>query len=322
MLTFGQWVFRRHFPVAVFTHDCGADHFIVDNQLNGFSRHGAAAAEYRLGIIGGIAIVNGASDRADVVFHITNDRFRRRRQVDDKLDRIGWLAGVARRIGDNHYRFVLAFRQWVFRRHFPVAVFAHDCGTHNFVVDNQFNGVARLSAFATKNRQGIIGGVTIVNRASDRTDVIFHLTNYRFFRRRQVDDKIDRIGRLADVTLRVGDHHHRFMFAFRQGFFWRDFPVAVFTYNRCAHDFIVDNQFNGFTRVRATATENRLGVVSGFAVADRASDWADVILNLADRRFARAIRWRGNHVAVTVTVVTATVMTNNGANTNCRTNRG
>ena len=321
VLAFSQWVFRRHCPFTVCTHHRGTHDFIVDDQLNGVARRAVFTAEYRQGVISDVTVIDWANHRTDVIFYVTDHRFFRRSQVNDKADRIGRLAGVACRIGDHHHRLVLAFSQWVFRRHCPFTVCTHHRGTHDFIVDDQLNGVARRAVFTAEYRQGVISGVTVIDWANHRTDVIFHLTNHRFFRRGEIDHEINRIGRFAGVACRIGNDHHRFMFAFRQRFFWRHFPVAVFTHDRGAHDFIVDNQLNGIARVRTTATENRLGVVSGIAVVDRASDRANVILNFADRWFARTCRWRGNNVAVITAVVTATVMANNGADANRRTNR-
>ena len=143
MIPFWQRFLRCDFPFAVIANNRGTYHFIVNNQAHGVAWRTVVATEYRLGVVGGVPVVNRAGNRADVILNVTNDRFDWCFQIDDKLKVIRRFARMACRIGDHHLPDMLAFRQRFFRGDGPFTVFTHDRGADHFVVHNQLNGIAR-----------------------------------------------------------------------------------------------------------------------------------------------------------------------------------
>ncbi len=178
-------------------------------------------------VVSDIAVLQITCLLTRVVKDGVDSRFGRWRGVNDKADRIGRFAGVTRRIGDDHYGFMLAFCQWIFGCDFPFTVFTHDRGTHHFIVDDQFYGFTRHSAFAAEYRLGIIGHIAVINWADNRTLIVFNVTNDRFHWRFGVNHQLPGIGwRTFNARWATEYHTHiqrGTVRLFRQGIF----PAAI-----------------------------------------------------------------------------------------------
>ncbi len=245
-------------------------------------------------VIGDLAVGQVACFQARIIKHAIDRRFYRRRGVYDETDRIGRIAVVTHRIGDHHDRFMFAFRQRFLRGHFPLAVITDNCGTHNFVVNNQTHGVARCTLVATEHRLGVVGGVTIENWTHNRPLVVFNVTNDRLVRALQIHDKFEIIRRFAGVAFRIGNDHFPGVATFRQRFLRGHCPLAVVTDDRRPHQFIVHDQSDGIARRAVFTAERRLRIVSRAAVLDWAHHGTGIIFYFADDRFF----WRNDKFEV------------------------
>ena len=178
-------------------------------------------------VVSDIAVLQITCLLTRVVKDGVDSRFHRWRGVNDKADRIGRFAGVTRGIGDDHHGFMLAFCQWIFWCDFPFTVFTHDRGTYHFIVDDQFYGFTRHSAFAAEYRLGIIGHIAVINWADNRTLIVFNVTNDRFHWRFGVNHQLPGIGwRTFNARWATEYHTHiqrGTVRLFRQGIF----PAAI-----------------------------------------------------------------------------------------------
>ena len=156
----------------------------------------------RLGIVGGVTCCEVAGDGALIVKHAGDDRCHRRGGVHDDGVRVGWVTGIAGRIGDDQGERVFALiERW--RGIGPGAVGSDDDRGQRLTVVDDGNGVTWSLPAAAEGRSGVVGGAAIGNRAGHLTDVIGNQINATVVactwlaRWCGVDGQIERRGRLA-----------------------------------------------------------------------------------------------------------------------------
>ena len=142
----------------------------------------------------------------------------------------------------------------------PVAFIVNDGRAQNLVTIINGHGIARFT-FTAEYRTRFVSDVTAFQLTGNRTGIILSINHIRFCWRRSVNNDLNRIGRLADITQRIFLNHLNIVLTLAEIFLRRVSPFPFVVDDNRADLFIVIFDNDGIAR-RAFTTEGRLAVIS------------------------------------------------------------
>ncbi|VAU68714.1 Uncharacterised protein [Klebsiella pneumoniae] len=147
---------------------------------------------------------------------------------------------------------MIAFAQRFLRFQRPVAFVIDDGRAQNFITIINGHGVARFT-FTAEYRTRFVSDVAALQLAGNRTGIIFSIDPVRSCRRRGIDNDLDRIGGLADITQRIFFNHLNVMLTLAEIFLRRVGPLPFVIDDNGADLFVVILDNDGIARRAFTA---------------------------------------------------------------------
>ena len=292
VLAFGQhW--RGEAPVAAGINrgrtqqGLGATHAVVD--AHDAARRAAARRGGRR-VVGHTMVGDRALVHTNVIQHL-RERDVDVARVDREVDRGGDRAGIACAVHRLGAQRVVAVRQGRLRLPAPVAAAGHHGAADDGAVVADDDGVAGV-ALAREGRVGVVGLVTAVDLALDRTNVVdqLQLAGVQRTRGGRVHDDRERAGFRARVACGIAGNGGQLVTAFAQRRARFDRPLAVGANQPRADGCAVCVQGHHHAR-NGRACDGRGGVVGDVARLQRALDRTHVVHHTGDgRRRRRATR--------------------------------
>ncbi len=243
VIAFGQRLFRGECPVTVFVRDNAANFFTVITDDH-YSAWLSFTVKGWRGVISGIATVNWALDRADIISQGVVAAIFWRGSVNDDRIHAGLRTDVARRIGSSSGQLMFTFRQVHFRCKAPAAVFISCGGAQQHITVINGNDIAWLRR-AMHGWASVIGDTIFRDVALNITHIVQHTNNRRrAWHTTGNQREIKAVRRFADVTCRVRCFCRERVSAIAERFVWSQFPVACVVCTRGANQHAIVIKIN------------------------------------------------------------------------------